>query len=388
MLNSPGIRIRAHLTQLEAELRALQELDPSATPGTLKKRDELITEIQKRMSQMSAMNIIARRPPNDSVPDPQADDDINIAAEVDPSIVRFESLLPKFDRTKFPPFTAQDFRQRLVMPDSGARIAIEDRALERIIRGYTDSGSNWHDVLSPMVENHDEWEVIGESTQAMRKIEDEVERIEAMEEFLDARVAVGSSQMFVDWVMRGIETVRYVKIWDGAPGERKWKIDYLKKTFKANNGQLVGNLFLVMEAGDEKAKAQAKKTYQAKLDSHRKRHYRTIENRRPLALLYDHFGAAVFLEPTWDVMDKGQKRARSSTFGGLLVHMPDNLPKEDGISIPAKRSEAARNALVEIVGIFAPALVDYVEDFLDDYLPVHYGTQQEEEEEEANDDLE
>ncbi|KAK0421485.1 hypothetical protein EV421DRAFT_1748241 [Armillaria borealis] len=54
--------------------------------------------------------------------------------------------------------------------------------------------------------------------------------------------------------------------------------------------------------------------------------------------------------PTWDMMDKGQKRHRSNTFGGLLVHMPNNLPKEDGIPIPAKRYEAARNALVEIVG--------------------------------------
>ncbi|PBL01686.1 hypothetical protein ARMGADRAFT_1005218 [Armillaria gallica] len=80
-------------------------------------------------------------------------------------------------------------------------------------------------------------------------------------------------------------------------------------------------------------------------------------------------------------MDKGQKRARSNTFGGLLVHMPDNLPEEEGIPIPAKRSEVARNTLVEIMGIFAPALVEYVEDFLDDYLPVHYGTQEENDDE-------
>ncbi len=94
--------------------------------------------------------------------------------------------------------------------------------------------------------------------------------------------------MFVDWVMRGIETVRYVKIWDKAPKERKWKIDYLKKTFKADNVQLVRDLNLAIAGTDEKAKAKAKTTYQVKLDSHRKRHYRTIENRRPLALLYDH----------------------------------------------------------------------------------------------------
>ncbi len=33
-----------------------------------------------------------------------------------------------------------------------------------------------------MIENHEEWDIIGERTQAMRHIEDEVERIEAMEE--------------------------------------------------------------------------------------------------------------------------------------------------------------------------------------------------------------
>ncbi len=32
-MNSPGIRIRARLTQLETKFKALQELDPSATPG-------------------------------------------------------------------------------------------------------------------------------------------------------------------------------------------------------------------------------------------------------------------------------------------------------------------------------------------------------------------
>ncbi len=150
-MNSPGIRIRARLTQLETELKALQELDPNATPGTSRKRDELIAEIQERMSQMSAMNIIARRPHIDSAPVPDAGDttdDIDPPAEVDPAITRFESLLPKFDGTKFPPFTAQDFRQRLLTPDSGARTAIEDRALERTIRGYTDTGGNWVRVIS------------------------------------------------------------------------------------------------------------------------------------------------------------------------------------------------------------------------------------------------
>ncbi|SJL02096.1 uncharacterized protein ARMOST_05420 [Armillaria ostoyae] len=57
----------------------------------------------------------------------------------------------------------------------------------------------------------------------------------------------------------------------------------------------------------------------------------------------------------------------------------DYVNSDCSIPIPAKRSEVARNTLVEIIGIFAPALVEYVEDFLDDYLPVRYGTQEEDE---------
>lgn len=50
LMNLPDIHIWACLTQLKAELKALQELDPSATPGTTRKQDELIAEIQEQIS--------------------------------------------------------------------------------------------------------------------------------------------------------------------------------------------------------------------------------------------------------------------------------------------------------------------------------------------------
>ncbi len=51
--------------------------------------------------------------------------------------------------------------------------------------------------------------------------------------------------MFIDWVMHDIETVHYVKVWDRAPEEKKWKIDYFKKMFKAENIQLVHDFTIV-----------------------------------------------------------------------------------------------------------------------------------------------
>ncbi len=94
---------------------------------------------------MSMINIIPHCQCTDPTPAPDAGDtavDIESTAKVDPTIACFESLLPKFDGTKFPLLTAQDFWQRLLMLDSDAC------TLERIIQGYNDAGHNWVCAIS------------------------------------------------------------------------------------------------------------------------------------------------------------------------------------------------------------------------------------------------
>ncbi len=102
--------------------------------------------------------------------------------------------------------------------------------------------------------------------------------------------------MFVDYVIHCIETIRYVKIWDATPevgetAERKWKIDYLKDTFEHENPIVVRTLEEAHEAADKPEILRAEKAYKNRLDAHRKKHYRKLDMRRPLAILYDNTSA-------------------------------------------------------------------------------------------------
>lgn len=61
-------------------------------------------------------------------------------------------------------------------------------------------------------------------------------------------------------------------------------------------------------------------------------------------------------------------------FSSLLAYLCADLPKENGIPIPARRYEAGQIALREILTVFAPETLEYVQDFLDEFAPVRFGT--------------
>lgn len=145
--NSPGARIRDRLQQLEDALKELLEIDPASSPGTLKKREDLVQEILHRMSQMSAMNILSRRQPTPipaSPPGHPTSPSVSTPPPpVDPVVARCQSLLPKFNAEQFPPLTAQNFRHRLTTPNNGNYAVSENDAFEMLFRGYVDTTLNW-----------------------------------------------------------------------------------------------------------------------------------------------------------------------------------------------------------------------------------------------------
>ncbi|PBL02835.1 hypothetical protein ARMGADRAFT_273894 [Armillaria gallica] len=145
--NSPGARIRDRLQQLEDALKELLEIDPASSPGTLKKREDLVQEILHRMSQMSAMNILSRRQPT-PIPASPPGHPISPTVStppppVDPVVARCQSLLPKFNAEQFPPLTAQNFRHRLTTPNNGNYAVSENDAFEMLFCGYVDTTLNW-----------------------------------------------------------------------------------------------------------------------------------------------------------------------------------------------------------------------------------------------------
>lgn len=206
-------------------------------------------------------------------------------------------------------------------------------------------------------------------------------------QFLADQVSVGACEMFVDYTMRVTETIRYVKIWDAHMGEddedeegeppttgpRKWKIDFLKRSFRAEQPEAQLELDNAQKTGDEGQIAEAKDAYDAKLVKHRKKHQHTMAMRRPLVLLYNYFGAAVLMDPSWDVTDRGRKRRRSGVFDEMLAYLCRHLPEENFVHVPATRYESAQASLSDVLRIIAPSVAQHVEDFLDTYAPISFG---------------
>ncbi|KAK0465128.1 uncharacterized protein EV420DRAFT_1512925 [Desarmillaria tabescens] len=396
MADSPAIRIHARLDALEQELAALNALPPDATPGTTTRRQKLIAEIHKRMNQISSMGILARRrstarSTGGGARKARGNQVVPAASDAPPADIvqtRVEELLTKFDGGKYPPLSANDFTKKLMFPDLGRREVIEDLAFVRLIRGYKDTQKNWYDALLPLVQTRNTWEKVCIRTADMKKIPNDMDRLVAMNQFLLDQVGVGACETFVDYVTRAIETIRYVKIWDAhdvedddeeaeedAPptGGRKWKIDFLKRSFRAEQPEAQLELDQALATGDETVIKEAKQAYESKLGSHRKKHQHLMEMRRPLAMLYDYFGAAVLLDPFWDVTDKGRKRRRSGVFDEMLMYLCQHLPEENFVHVPATRYETAHSSLTDVLTTLATPVAQHAEDFLDMYAPISFG---------------
>ncbi|KAK0499758.1 hypothetical protein EDD18DRAFT_1103060 [Armillaria luteobubalina] len=403
MADSPSARIHARIDELERELQRLDELPPEATPGTTEKRQNLVAEIQRRINQISSMGILLTAPDRrrgkgggGGARTARGGRSVSVGTAADPApgdIVkaRVDKLLVVFDANKYPPLTAKDFAKTLVFPDIGNREAMEDLAYERLIRGYKDTCENWSAAIVPLVESRDDWANICNKTSEIQKLDDDMDRLVAMNKFLTDQVSVGACEMYVDYAMRVTETIRYVKIWDTHMGEddedeqgnaageapttgpRKWKIDFLKRSFRAEHPEAQLELENAQKTGEEGQIIEAKNAYNAKLAKHRKNHQHTMAMRRPLALLYDFFGAAVLMDPSWDVTNKGRKRRRSGVFDEMLVYLCRHLPEENFIHVPATRYESAQASLSDVLRIIARPVAQHVEDFLDMYAPVSFG---------------
>ncbi|KAK0241481.1 hypothetical protein EDD85DRAFT_948569 [Armillaria nabsnona] len=383
MTDSPGVRIHTRIDELERELQRLDDLPPEATPGTTEKRKKLVGEIQKRMNQISSMGILLPALSH------RCGKGGGVPALGDVVKDRVDKLLAIFDAKKYPALTTKDFAKTLLFPDGGSREATEDLAYKHLICGYKDTYENWYAAIVLLVESRDLWENICDKTSKIRKLDDDMDRLVAMNKFLSDQVSIGTCEMFVEYTMRVTETIRYIKIWDAHMGEddedeegivagevtgpRKWKINFLKWSFRAEQPEAQLELESAQKTGDEGQIAEAKNAYDAKLAKHRKKHQHMTAMRQPLVLLYNYFGAAVLMDLSWDVTDRGRKRRRSGVFDEMLAYLCHHLPEENFIHVPATRYESAQASLSDMLRIIASPVAQHVEDFLDTYASISFG---------------
>ncbi|KAK0501741.1 hypothetical protein EDD18DRAFT_1347813 [Armillaria luteobubalina] len=323
MADSPSAHIHACIDELERELQRLDELPPEATPGTTEKQQNLVAEIQQQINQISSMGILLTAPDHQhgkggggGAQTAQGGRSVSVGTAADPApgdIVkaRVDKLLVVFDANKYPPLTAKDFAKTLVFPDIGNREAMEDLAYECLICGYKDTCENWSAAIVPLVESRDDWANICNKTSEIQKLDDDMDHLVAMNKFLTDQVSVGACEMYIDYAMHVTKTIRYIKIWDthmgkddedeqgNAAGEAPTTAEHPEAQLELENAQKMGEEGQIIEA---------KNAYNAKLAKHHKNHQHTMAMRRPLALLYDFFGAAILMDPSWDVTNKGRKR--------------------------------------------------------------------------------
>ncbi|KAK0502026.1 hypothetical protein EDD18DRAFT_1100523 [Armillaria luteobubalina] len=298
MADSPSVCIHACIDELKQELQRLDELPPEATPGTTEKRQNLVAEIQQRINQISLMGILL------TAPDCWCGKGGGDHAPGDIVKARVDKLLVVFDANKYPPLTAKDFAKTLVFPDIGNREAMEDLAYEHLICGYKDTYENWSAAVVPLVESRDDWANICNKTSEIQKLDDDMDCLVAMNKFLTDQVSVGACKIPSDMSKFGIHIwARTIRMSKGMLQEK-----HQQQSFRAEHPEAQLELENAQKTGEEGQIVEAKNAYNAKLAKHCKNHQHTMAMQRPLALLYDFFGAAILMDPSWDVTNKGRKR--------------------------------------------------------------------------------
>lgn len=93
--------------------------------------------------------------------------------------------------------------------------------------------------------------------------------------------------MLVDYVVRSIELVRFMKIWtenENKTGKKTWKGKYLTAACKDTNPELYRRLDAAIGDERDKIKDEIAETVKRFKEGHQ----RVLKARKPLVMLYDH----------------------------------------------------------------------------------------------------
>ncbi|KAK0457416.1 uncharacterized protein EV420DRAFT_1643758 [Desarmillaria tabescens] len=360
MEHSPGTQLRTQLQQVEASLAALPPIPPDASPGTIKKRDDLLEDIEGKLvgcAESVGQHRRRRAERHGGGADEGAGAGAGAGAGTgagdgggQPRVLtnedkRVQAIFACFDQ---PALKAKDFRAALLsFPGVGHRDQREEEAFKRLVRGYEDQSQQWRAELESVVITRNPWDG-----------------------FLESQSSVMSSESLLEYVIRTIEMFKFLAIWEETgDGSRAWKTEFIEKQcWKKHPEQ-----YARWESADGEAKEKEEKAVKTILGKFRKDHSRMMTSKKQLLKLYRHFGAVILMDRTWDWNDGGVQRKRSMSFDRLLDRICEELPKVNGVARPALRYEMGASSLGDVVTIFSTAKVaQHIQDFLDEYPPIRY----------------
>ncbi|KAK0460973.1 uncharacterized protein EV420DRAFT_1640478 [Desarmillaria tabescens] len=350
---SQGTEIRHQLANLRSKISTLPELPPDASPGTVKKRVDLleyvegnIAEINKDLTRVKGQREGTRREGENTLTRP----------------ARLEALLPELGQS---PLTASAYRKSiLAYPEQGTLFKVEDRGFARLLRGFEDSEEEWIAQLEPLVEKRMAWGAVCKQASDNAGLKRVHEQLLAIDKFIQAQENAGCAEMLVDHVVRSVEIIRFMKIWtenEDKAGKKSWKGKYLTAACKNANPELYRRL--------DDAVGEERNTVEGEIAEALKRfkeaHQRVLKARKPLVMLYDHFGAVVFMDRLWDIKDGGATRRRSGGFAQFIAALCQELPADR-----TSQYDAGAHSLRMVLKVFAESsAASYVEAFMIKYPP-------------------
>ncbi|KAF9034701.1 hypothetical protein BDZ89DRAFT_506024 [Hymenopellis radicata] len=189
-----------------------------------------------------------------------------------------------------------------------------------------------------------------------------------MNNFITSQSHVGAAEAHIDYVVRAIQYIKYVKTWTEHDGAINWKSNVTWEQFKTLNKELVAR----RDAATGPRKDKLKKQVIEKLEAYRRRHEKDIAAYKEFLQIYDRFGPSVFLDRYWDPVYEHRRVRRSKDFSALLAMVCDNFTlDDDGIPFPELNFDICADSLYHILLVFGSEdLATYAENFLESYPPL------------------
>ncbi|TFY55391.1 hypothetical protein EVJ58_g8282 [Rhodofomes roseus] len=243
---------------------------------------------------------------------------------------------------------------------------LEDLALSRLLRGIPQASvHDWTEHFGDVAANIDSVTSMVIDSAVYDGVESISERLKMRHKGLTSTESGNIAGNAMIMVLRQIETIKFAVDWQarGAlPGGKKWISDFYKATFMQDPS--FATEFQGLTEGAIKQKLQQLEPVFAKWRSSAGH---TVTARNRLLKMYNTFGPAVLLDPTWQVNTLVRRRSR--LFVPVMEEVSSRLQEEDPGSLPS-HSRACR-ALVHIMTVLGGKDVGrHVRQFVKDVPPM------------------
>ncbi|KAG9226809.1 hypothetical protein CCMSSC00406_0009727 [Pleurotus cornucopiae] len=345
----------------------------------------------------------------------QSEEDSNDGMDVgdDPNTQLPKSLQRCLDiiTHELPPVTPKEALSQVLKPYSrGISVKEENKALQRLLRGYADfpSQAEADQLWSPYIKGGVDWiSYCQRSTQVANLGSAQQQLL-----FWDKHLIVDNSSsgegisQFIKYILRTIDSIRFAKVWiehQGERGGKQWKSEYHSEVFEATveGGGFKEEIkrrkeeYVQMEVmrgveenlqADEALMAKEEEIRLLEKESKAARqkfinkYSRMINARKAVWNLYNEFGCAVLLDPFWDITGSGKYKAvgRSKDFDKVVEQLADGVETEEivisrngmedetaVIPVTARHEVANREVLIAIVLAIAQFPIgQYVDKFV------------------------